>query len=63
MILYNPVTIRLGCASIAAIYGESATGWYWMPAGETGQEIWARSKLTKEVIEESIKKGSQTVLD
>jgi len=63
MTLYNPVTIRPGCASIAAIYGESATGWIWMPVGETGQEILARSKLTKEVIEESIKKGAEAVLD
>ena len=63
MTLYTPVTINPGCASLDAIYGKSPTGWYWMPAGETGQEILARSKLTKEIIEESIKKGSQTVLD
>jgi hypothetical protein len=63
MTLYNPVTIPPSCAAIAEIYGESPTGWYWMPVGETGQEILARSKLTKEIIEESIKKGAQAVLE
>jgi hypothetical protein len=60
MTFYTPVTIRPGCSSIDAIYGASpATGWIWMPVGETGQEIMARSKQSEADKRECIKRGAE----